>query len=63
MCWQYCWRQFVATSVTVPVFVFSFTKKKKKTSILPDIESKNLRSRVPHNKLGVAQQVIIFYGS
>jgi hypothetical protein len=30
---------------------------------LPNIETKNLWSRVPHEKLGVAQKVIVFYGS
>ena len=42
-------------------FVFSFAKKSP--FILSDIETKSLWSRFPHEKLGVAQQVIIFYGN
>jgi hypothetical protein len=43
----------------VAVFVFSIAK----TFILPYIETKNLWSRVPHEKLRFAQQVIILYRS
>ena len=46
-------------SVTL-IFVSSFAKS---SFILPNTETKNLWSRVPYEKLGVAQQVIVLYGS
>jgi hypothetical protein len=35
----------------------------KSSFISPNIETKNLWRRVPHEKLVVAQQVTVFYGS
>jgi hypothetical protein len=35
----------------------------KRSFISPNMETKNLWSRDPHEKLGVAQQVFVFYGS
>jgi hypothetical protein len=36
---------------------------KKIAYISPNIETKNLQSRVPHVKLRVAQQIFVFYES
>jgi hypothetical protein len=35
----------------------------KPSVVLPNIKTKILQSRIPHEKLGVAQQVIVIYGS
>jgi hypothetical protein len=37
--------------------------KKKSSFTLPNIETKNLRSRVPYKNIEAAEQVIILYGS
>jgi hypothetical protein len=50
---------FLPLSVTVQYLCSVFQKR---PFISPNIETKNLWSRVPHDKLGVAKQVT-FYGS
>jgi hypothetical protein len=50
----------LSLSVTVQ---YLCSASQKRSFISPNTETKNLWSRVPHEKLGDAQQVIILYGS
>jgi hypothetical protein len=48
----------------LPVTVQQLCSALQKSALIcPNIETKNLWSRVPHQKLGVAQQVTVLYGS
>jgi hypothetical protein len=52
------------SSLPLPVSVQYLCSAQQKLSFIsPNMEIENVQSRVPHEQLGVAYQVIILYGS